>query len=127
MKTFPLEPIEKASRKKLRELQLERLRWSIRRAWDKVPHYRKKFQKAGVKPSDLKTLADLEKFPFTTKADLRENYPFGMFAVPMDKIVREGAYQQLGMPKFDFLTAEDVAAVKGYILTRRKALTDAAN
>ena len=59
MKTFPLEPIEKASRKKLRELQLERLRWSVRRAWDKVPYYRKKFEQAGVKPSDLKTLADL--------------------------------------------------------------------
>ena len=88
MKKFPLEPIEKASRKKLRELQLERLRWSVRRAWDKVPYYRKKFEQAGVKPSDLKTLADLAKFPFTAKADLRENYPFGMFAVPMDKIVR---------------------------------------
>jgi phenylacetate-CoA ligase len=85
---FPLEPIEKASRKKLRELQLERLRWSLKRAYERVPHYRKKFDAAGVKPKDLKTLADLAKFPFTAKADLRETYPFGMFAVPMGEVVR---------------------------------------
>jgi len=85
---FPLEPIEKASRKKLAALQLERLKWSLKHAYEKVPHYRKKFDAAGVKPKDLKTLADLAKFPFTTKADLRQNYPFGMFAVPMDQIVR---------------------------------------
>jgi phenylacetate-CoA ligase len=85
---FPLEPIEKASRKKLRELQLARLKWSLKRAWDKVPHYRKKFEAAGVRPSDLKSLADLAKFPLTAKADLRDTYPFGMFAVPMDKVVR---------------------------------------
>ena len=88
MKTFPLEPIEKASRRKLRELQLERLRWSLRRAYERVPHYRKKFDAAGVKPKDLRTLADLAKFPFTAKADLRETYPFGMFAVPMGEVVR---------------------------------------
>jgi len=87
-KRFPLEPIEKASRKTLAALQLERMKWSLKHAYDKVPHYRKKFDAAGVKPKDLKTLADLAKFPFTTKADLRQNYPFGMFAVPMDKIVR---------------------------------------
>ena len=88
MKKFALEPIEKASRKKLRDLQLARLKWSLNRAYDKVPHYRRKFDVAGVKPANLKTLADLAKFPFTTKADLRETYPFGMFAVPMDKVVR---------------------------------------
>jgi phenylacetate-CoA ligase len=88
MKRFPLEPIEKASRKKLRDLQLARLRWSLKHAYEKVPHYKKKFDAAGVKPKDLKTLADLAKFPFTAKADLRETYPFGMFAVPMDKVVR---------------------------------------
>ncbi len=88
MTKFPLERIEKASRKKLRELQLERLRWSLRHAYDKVPHYRKKFDAAGVKPKDLRTLADLARFPFTAKADLRDTYPFGMFAVPMDKVVR---------------------------------------
>src|SRR5262249_29062506 len=72
----------------LRELQLRRLKWSLKRAWDKVPHYRRKFAAAGVKPSDLKTLADLAKFPFTAKADLRETYPFGMFAVPMREVIR---------------------------------------
>jgi phenylacetate-CoA ligase len=85
---FPLEPIEKASRKSLRELQLRRLKWSLKHAYENVPAYRRKFNAAGVKPTDLKSLADLAKFPFTAKADLRENYPFGMFAVPMDRIVR---------------------------------------
>jgi len=85
---FPLEPIEKVSRTKLRELQLERMRWSLKHAYERVPHYRKKFDAAGVKPKDLKSLADLAKFPFTAKADLRETYPFGMFAVPMDQVVR---------------------------------------
>jgi phenylacetate-CoA ligase len=87
-KGFPLEPIEKASRKALRELQLRRLKWSLKHAYGNVPAYRRKFDAAGVKPKDLKTLADLARFPFTAKADLRENYPFGMFAVPMDRIVR---------------------------------------
>ncbi|MGH8706356.1 MAG: phenylacetate--CoA ligase PaaK [Burkholderiales bacterium] len=85
---FPLEPIEKASRAKLQALQLERLRWSLRHAYERVPHYRRKFDAAGVKPKDLKKLADLARFPFTTKADLRETYPFGMFAVPLDNVVR---------------------------------------
>jgi len=88
VKKFPLEPIEKASRKTLAALQLERLKWSLKHAYEKVPAYRKKFDAAGVKPKNLKTLADLARFPFTTKADLRQNYPFGMFAVPMDKVVR---------------------------------------
>jgi phenylacetate-CoA ligase len=88
MKKFPLEPIEKASKKRLRELQLARLKTALKRAYENVPHYRKKFDAAGVKPKDLKTLADLAKFPFTAKADLRDTYPFGMFAVPMDKVVR---------------------------------------
>src|SRR5687768_10798840 len=87
-KGFPLEPIEKASRKALRELQLARLKQTLKRAYEKVPHYRKKFDAAGIKPKDLKTLADLARFPFTAKADLRDTYPFGMFAVPMDKVVR---------------------------------------
>jgi len=87
-KKFPLEPIEKASRKKLREVQLSRLKWSVRHAYENVPHYRRKFDAAGVKPKDLRTLEDLAKFPFTAKADLRETYPFGMFAAPMDEIVR---------------------------------------
>jgi phenylacetate-CoA ligase len=88
MKKFPLEPIERGSRTALREVQLARLKWSLKRAYERVPHYRKKFDAAGVKPKDLKTLADLARFPFTAKADLRDTYPFGMFAVPMDKVVR---------------------------------------
>jgi len=88
MKTFALEPIEKASRDELQALQLTRMKASLRHAYDKVPHYRQKFEAAGVHPDDLKSLADLAKFPFTTKADLRDTYPFGMFAVPMDQIVR---------------------------------------
>ena len=83
-----LEPIETSSRDALCALQLERLRWSLQHAYDKVPHYRTKFEQAGVNPGDLKTLEDLAAFPFTTKQDLRETYPFGMFAVPMQEIVR---------------------------------------
>ena len=83
-----IEPIEKASVDELRKLQLDRLRWSLRHAYENVPHYRKAFAAAGAHPDDLKHLSDLAKFPFTTKAELRENYPFGMFAVPMKDIVR---------------------------------------
>ncbi len=83
-----LDPIETASRDELQALQLERLRWSLQHAYDNVSHYKAKFDAAGVHPSDLKTLADLAKFPFTTKHDLRANYPFGMFAVPREKMAR---------------------------------------
>jgi phenylacetate-CoA ligase len=77
-----LEAIETASRDELTALQLSRLRWSLEHAYTHVPHYRKAFDAAGVHPADLRTLADLAHFPFTGKADLRDNYPFGMFAVP---------------------------------------------
>ena len=77
-----LEPIERASRDELQALQLERLRWSLRHAYEHVAHYRRAFEERGVHPDDLRSLADLAKFPFTTKKELRENYPFGMFAVP---------------------------------------------
>jgi phenylacetate-CoA ligase len=83
-----LEPVEKSSTDELRALQLERLRWSLRHSYDNVPHYRRAFDAAGVTPGDLRQLSDLSHFPFTTKADLRENYPFGMFAAPMKDIVR---------------------------------------
>jgi phenylacetate-CoA ligase len=83
-----LEPIERASRDEIAALQLERLKWSVRHAYDNVPHYRKSFDEKGVHPDDLKTLSDLAKFPFTTKTDLRDNYPFGLFAVPRDKVAR---------------------------------------
>lgn len=83
-----LEPIETASRDELQALQLARLRWSLQHAYDNVPHYKAQFDAKGVHPSDLKTLADLAKFPFTTKHDLRANYPFGMFALPRPQLAR---------------------------------------
>ena len=83
-----LEYIEKASTDELRDLQLRRLKWSLEHAYANVGCYRKKFDEAGVHPSDLKELGDLSKFPLTAKHDLRENYPFAMFAVPMDEVVR---------------------------------------
>ena len=83
-----LEPIERASRDELAALQLARLQATLQRAYDKVPHYRAAFDAAGVHPGDVRTLADLAKFPFTTKKDLRDNYPFAMFAVPREQVVR---------------------------------------
>ena len=83
-----LEPIEKATRDELSSLQLSRLRWSLKHAYDNVRHYRDAFDRAGVHPEDCKTLADLMRFPFTVKTDLRDNYPFGMFAVPRERVVR---------------------------------------
>ena len=83
-----LDPIEIASLDEIRALQLDRLRWSLAHAYENVPMYRARFDGAGVHPSDLKTLSDLAKFPFTYKADLRDNYPFGLFAVPRDQITR---------------------------------------
>ena len=85
---YGLEPIETASRDEIAGLQTERLKWSLAHAYDNVAAYRKKFDDAGVHPRDFKSLADLGKFPFTAKQDLRDNYPFGMFAVPQDKVAR---------------------------------------
>jgi phenylacetate-CoA ligase len=83
-----LEPIETASRDELQALQLKRLQWSVQHAYDNVAHYRQAFEARGVHPRDLKSLADLGKFPFTAKKDLRDHYPFGMFAVPREQVVR---------------------------------------
>ncbi len=83
-----LDPIEIASRDEITALQLERLKWSLRHAYENVPHYRASFDAAGVHPDDLTSLADLAKFPFTAKKDLRDNYPFGMFAVPREEVIR---------------------------------------
>ena len=83
-----LEPIETASRDELQALQLQRLRWSLRHAYENVPHYKAAFDAAGVHPNELRTLADLARFPFTDKKTLRDNYPFGMLAVPREKVVR---------------------------------------
>ncbi len=85
---LPLEPIEKASVDELRALQLKRLQATLHHAYNNSPAYRAKFDAAGVHPSDCKTLADLSKFPFTSKADLRDNYPFGMLSVPREQCVR---------------------------------------
>jgi len=88
MNRFPLEPIETASTDELRSLQLKRLRSSLEHAYANSPVYRAKFNAAGVRPSDCRSLADLSKFPFTSKKDLRDSYPFGMFAVPREQCVR---------------------------------------
>jgi phenylacetate-CoA ligase len=83
-----LDPMERASLDELRAVQLERLKATLRRVWDNVPYYRTKFEAYGVHPDDLKSLADLAKFPFTTKEDLRATYPFGLFAVPREQVIR---------------------------------------
>ena len=109
MKAFALEPIEKCSERELKALQLERLRWSLKHAYDNVPHYRRKFDAARVRPDDCRALEDLAKFPFTTKADLRDTYPFGMFAVPMDRVVRIHASSgTTGKPTVVGYTAKDI-------------------
>ena len=88
LRPVELDPIERASRDEIAALQLARLRETLASVYANVPHYQRAFDEAGVHPDDLKTLADLAKFPFTGKGDLRANYPFGMFAVPRDQVVR---------------------------------------
>jgi len=104
-----LEPIERASRDELQALQLQRLRWSLQHAYDHVAHYRAAFDAKGVHPEDLQQLGDLAKFPFTTKHDLRANYPFGMFAVPRERIARIHASSgTTGKPTVVGYTLKDV-------------------
>jgi phenylacetate-CoA ligase len=104
-----LDPIETASRDEIAALQLQRLKWSLQHAYDNVPHYRKKFDDKGVHPNDLNTLADIAKFPFTTKADLRDNYPFGMFAVPRTQVARVHASSgTTGKPTVVGYTLKDI-------------------
>ena len=104
-----LDPIETASRDEIQALQLQRLRWSLQHAYDNVPHYRKAFDDKGVHPNDLQTLADLAKFPFTYKKDLRDNYPFGMFAVPRNQVMRVHASSgTTGKPTVVGYTAKDI-------------------
>lgn len=86
--TTKLDPIETASRDELQALQTERLKWTLKHAYENVPMYRRKFDAAGVHPDDFRELSDLSKFPCTTKQDLRDNYPFDTFAVPMEQVVR---------------------------------------
>ncbi len=104
-----LEPIETASRDEIAALQLQRLQDTLRRAYDNVAHFRRTFDAAGVHPSDCKSLADLQKFPFTTKKDLRENYPFGLFAVPREQLVRIHASSgTTGKPTVVGYTQDDI-------------------
>jgi phenylacetate-CoA ligase len=104
-----LEPIEVASRDEIEALQLERLKWSLRHAYENVPHYRKAFDEAGLQPGDLGALADLARFPFTVKEHLRQNYPFGMFAVPREQVVRIHASSgTTGKPTVVGYTAADI-------------------
>jgi len=105
-----LDPIEIASIDEIRALQLDRLKWSLRHAYDNVPMYKKRFDEAGVHPDDLQTLADLAKFPFTYKNDLRDNYPFGLFAVPREQIIRLHASSgTTGKPTVVGYTANDIS------------------
>jgi phenylacetate-CoA ligase len=105
-----LEPIETASRDELTALQLKRLRWTLQHAYANVPHYRAAFDAAGVHPDDCRDLTDLARFPFTGKADLRENYPFGMFAVPREQVVRVHASSgTTGRPTVVGYTKQDIA------------------
>ena len=104
-----LEPIETASRDEIAALQLQRLRATLSHAYTNVPHYRASFDRAGLHPSDLMQLADLAKFPFTTKSDLRDNYPFGMFAVPREQISRIHASSgTTGKPTVVGYTKQDI-------------------
>jgi phenylacetate-CoA ligase len=104
-----LDPIEVASRDAIAALQLDRLRWSLNHAYRNVPHYKRAFDEKGVHPDDLKDLSDLAHFPFTVKQDLRDNYPFGMFAVPREQVVRVHASSgTTGKPTVVGYTARDV-------------------
>jgi len=104
-----LDRIETASRDEIAALQLERLRWTLHHAYTNVPHYRAAFDAAGVHPDDCRRLEDLARFPFTAKGDLRANYPFGMFAVPREKIVRIHASSgTTGKPTVVGYTAKDI-------------------
>jgi phenylacetate-CoA ligase len=112
-----LNPIEVASRDEIAALQLRRMKWSLKHAYENVPHYKTSFAAAGVHPDDLKELSDLRNFPLTGKDDLRANYPYGMFAVPMDKVVRihassgtTGKPTVVGYTKLDIRTWADVCA-----------------
>jgi phenylacetate-CoA ligase len=104
-----LEAIETASIDELRALQLARLQWSLQHAYANVAHYRRSFAAAGVHPCDLRSLEDLAKFPFTLKSDLRDNYPFGLFAVPRERLARIHASSgTTGKPTIVGYTAGDL-------------------
>ena len=96
-------------KKEIEEIQLKRLRWVVRHAYDNVPFYKRKFKELGIHPDDIKRREDITKLPFTTKEDLRENYPFGLFAVPKEKLVRiHTSSGTSGKPKVVGYTAQDL-------------------
>ena len=108
-KKTDLDPIEIASRDEIESLQLSRLKWTLSHAYENVPMYRQRFDEIGIKPDDLNELGDLAKFPFTSKDDLRENYPFGMFAIPRDKVTRIHASSgTTGKPTVVGYSAKDI-------------------
>ncbi|WP_312970170.1 phenylacetate--CoA ligase PaaK [Acinetobacter gerneri] len=110
MNNNALDHLEKASIDELRSVQLERMKKTLQHAYQNSPVYRRKFDEAGVHPDDLKSLEDLAKFPFTTKSDLRDNYPFGMFAVPQEQIVRVHASSgTTGQPTVVGYTQKDIS------------------
>ena len=115
-RTPELEPIERASEDELRALQLERLQWSVRHAYQNVVPYRAKCERAGVHPGELRTLADLARFPFTVKDDLRQGYPFGLFAVPREQLVRLHASSgTTGKPTVVGYTRRDIDTWAGLV------------
>ena len=111
-----LEPIETASQDELQSLQLQRLKATLQHAYANVPHYRQRFDEKGVHPDDLTSLSDLAKFPFTGKDDLRANYPFGMFAVPREQVVRIHASSgTTGKPTVVGYTQKDIDTWAGLV------------
>ncbi len=121
-KKSDLDPIEIASRDEIAALQLQRMKWSLKHAYDNVPFYRASFDRAGVRPDDLKQLSDLAKFPFTDKSDLRDNYPFGMFAVPREKVCRIHASSgTTGKPTVVGYTASDIDMWAGLVARSMRA------
>ena len=113
---MPLEPIETASLDELRALQLQRLQQTLQHAYANVPFYRNSFDRAGVKPADLQQLEDLRHFPFTIKTDLRDNYPFGMFAVPREQVMRIHASSgTTGKPTVVGYTGQDIDTWAGLV------------
>ena len=111
-----LEAIETASRDEISALQLQRLQATLARVYENVPHYRQAFDAKGVRPSDCQSLADLAKFPFTTKHDLRANYPFGMFAVPRQQVARIHASSgTTGKPTVVGYTKNDIEMWAGLV------------
>jgi len=111
-----LDAIETASRDEITALQLERLRWSLGHAYDNVEHYRKVYDQAGVHPSDLRQLSDLGRFPFLNKSDLRDHYPFGLFAVPRERMARIHASSgTTGKPTVVGYTKRDIDTWAGLV------------